>query len=80
MKRLIFLLFIALVSSQSYKKGLIDRTRYCKGGKLQNGKCKCPNSTALFKYECKPCIGGSIKSGRCKCPKGKFLKEMNVNY
>ena len=73
MKSLIFLLFLAFVSSQLNKRRL-DLTSFCKGGKLQNGKCICPNNTALFNYECKRCIGGSIISGRCKCPKGKTLK------
>ena len=73
MKRLIFLLLVALASSQIIKKRLIDRTSFCKGGNLQNGKCICPNNTALFNNECKRCIGGSIKSGRCKCSKGKTL-------
>ena len=79
MKRLIFLLLVALVSSQIIKKRLIDRTNFCKGGNLQNGKCICPNNTALFSNECKPCVGGSIKSGRCKCPKGKTLKGNECN-
>jgi hypothetical protein len=74
MKSLIFLLIVAFVSSQIIRKGLIDRINYCKGGKLQDGRCVCPNNTALFNNECKQCVGGSIMSGRCKCPKGKFLK------
>jgi hypothetical protein len=73
MKRLIFLLFIAFVSSQ-IKKGLIQRN-VCIGGKIENGKCKCPSKTALFGYECKPCISGKIILGRCKCPEDRKLVE-----
>ena len=73
MKSLIFLLFISFALSQIPQKGLIDRTRFCKGGRIQNRKCICPNNTALFNSECKPCVGGSIKFGRCNCPKDKYL-------
>jgi hypothetical protein len=71
MKSLFFLLFIAFVSSQ-IKKGLIQRN-VCIGGKIENGKCLCPNKTALIGFECKPCINGSIILGKCKCPQGKSL-------
>ena len=73
MKRLIFLLFIAFVSTQ-IKKGLILRN-VCIGGKIENGKCKCPSKTALFGTECKPCIGGAILNNKCICPKDKRLIE-----
>ena len=73
MKTLIFLIFIAFVSSQ-IKKGLIQRN-VCIGGKIENGKCKCPSKTALFGYECKPCISGKIILGRCKCPEDRKLVE-----
>jgi len=71
MKSLIFLLFIAFVTTQTIRKGLIDR-QFCIGGRL-NKTCQCPNNTALIGYECKPCIGGTIVSGKCTCPKGKAL-------
>ena len=71
MKTLLFLIFIAFVSSQ-IKKGLIQRNA-CIGGKIENGKCICPNKTALIGFECKPCINGTIILGKCKCPKGKSL-------
>ena len=74
MKSLIFLLFIVFASSQLPKKGLIDRTRFCKGGIIQNGRCICPNNTVLFNTECKPCVGGSIKFGKCQYPKGNSIK------
>ena len=78
MKSLIILLFIAFVSSDVIpnikikQKGLINRNA-CLGGKIENGSCKCPNSTALIGYECKPCIGGTIMLNRCRCPPGKLL-------
>ena len=79
MKSLIILLFIAFVSSDVIpnikikQKGLINRNA-CLGGKIEDGICKCPNNTALIRYECKPCIGGTIKFNRCKCPVGEYLK------
>ena len=73
MKRLFFILIIAFVSSQ-IKKGLILRN-VCIGGKIENGKCKCPSKTALFGTECKPCISGKIILGRCKCPEDRKLVE-----
>ena len=73
MKSIIFLLFIAFASSQIINKRLINKASLCKGGKLQDGRCICPNNTALFNNECKRCVGGSIKSSRCKCPNGKIL-------
>ena len=73
MKRLFFILFIAFVSSQ-IKKGLIQRN-VCIGGKIENGKCTCPNKTALIGFECKPCISGRIILGRCYCPKDRKLVE-----
>jgi len=76
MKSLIFLLFIAFVSSQIIGKGLIHRNA-CLGGKIEKGECICPNNTALIGYECKPCIGGSIMFGRCRCPRGKYLVGNN---
>ena len=76
MKNLIFLLFIVFISSMPLRKGLIDRN-VCIGGKIENGKCQCPNNTALIGYECKPCIGGSIMFGRCRCPRGKYLVGNN---
>ena len=76
MKNLIFLLFIVFISSMPLRKGLIDRN-VCIGGKIENGKCQCPSSTALIGYECKPCINGSIIAGRCKCPQGKILIRNN---
>ena len=72
MKSLIILLFIAFVSSLTIKKGLVERN-VCLGGKIKNGKCQCPNNTALIGSECKPCLGGTIIAGRCKCPQGKSL-------
>jgi hypothetical protein len=54
------------------RKGLINRND-CLGGKIEKGRCICPNSTALIGYECKPCIGGKILLNRCKCPQGKLL-------
>jgi len=65
MKRLFFLLFIAFVSSQ-IQKGLIQRNT-CKGGNIKNGRCTCPNKTALFGFECKPCINGTIINNKCRC-------------
>ena len=73
MKRLIFLLIITFVSTQ-IKKGLIIRN-VCIGGKIENGRCKCPSKTALFGAECKPCIGGAILNNKCICPKDKRLIE-----
>ena len=73
MKRLIFLLIITFVSTQ-IKKGLIIRN-VCIGGKIENGRCKCPSKTALFGAECKPCIGGVILNNKCICPKDKRLIE-----
>ena len=75
MKSLIFLIFLAFASSQIIKKRLIDRTSFCKGGELENGKCKCPNNTAFVNNECTRCIDGSIIAGKCNCPKGKILRE-----
>jgi len=72
MKSLIILLFIAFVSSMTIKKGLVDRN-VCLGGEIKNGKCQCPNNTALIGYECKPCLGGTIIAGKCKCPGGRSL-------
>ena len=43
------------------------------GGKIENGSCKSPNSTALIGYECKPCIGGTIMLNRCRCPPEMIL-------
>jgi len=74
MKSLIFLLLLVFASSQIPKKGLIDKTRFCKGGRIQNGRCICPNNTALFNTECKPCVGGSIKFGRCQYPKRNSIE------
>ena len=76
MKILIFLLFIVFTSSQIIGKRLINRNA-CLGGKIEKGKCLCPNNTALIGYECKPCIGGSIMFGRCRCPQGKYLVGNN---
>jgi len=82
MKTLIFILFIAFVSSSIFPTStpkkkfpirLINRNA-CLGGKIEDGICKCPNNTALIRYECKPCIGGTIKFNRCKCPIGEYLK------
>ena len=73
MKRLIFLLIITFVSTQ-IKKGLIIRN-VCIGGKIENGRCKCPSKTALFGAECKPCIGGAILNNKCICPQDKRLIE-----
>jgi hypothetical protein len=78
MKNLIFLLFIAFVLSNAnprlrdFLKPIIKR-KACLGGKIENGSCKCPNTTALIGYKCKPCIGGTIVLNRCKCPSGKYL-------
>ena len=47
------------------------------GGKIENGKYQCPNSTVLIGYECKPCIGGTIIFGGCKCPQWKSLVGNN---
>jgi len=71
MKSLIFLLFIAFVSSQ-IKKGLIERNT-CIGGNIENGRCICPNKTALIRFECRPCINGTVINSRCICPSGKKL-------
>ena len=71
MKSLIFLLFIAFVSSQ-IKKGLIERNT-CIGGNIENGRCLCPNKTALIRFECRPCINGTVINSRCICPSGKKL-------
>jgi len=73
MKRLIFLLIITFVSTQ-IKKGLIIRN-VCIGGKIENGRCKCPSKTALIGAECKPCIGGAILNNKCICSKDKRLIE-----
>ena len=40
MKSLIFLLFIAFVSSEVFP-GIINSNN-CIGGQIENGKCKCP--------------------------------------
>ena len=65
MKSLIFLLFIAYTSSFEFFPRL---SNYCIGGQIENGKCKCPDKTALIGKECKSCIGGSILFNKCKCP------------
>jgi len=72
MKILIFLLFIAVVSSTQspIPNGLINR---CKGGKILKGSCKCLNNTGLIGSECKPCKGGIIKNNRCICLPGRRL-------
>ena len=73
MKSLIFLLFIAFSSSFIMFPGRSINSNYCIGGQIENGKCKCPEKTALIGKECKPCIGGSILFNRCKCPQGRYL-------
>ena len=72
MKTLIFLLFIVFVSSDVIQKGLINR-KFCLGGRIVKGICRCQNKTALFRYECKPCIGGKIIFNRCRCPSTQYL-------
>ena len=74
MKSLIFLLFITFVSSELIPiiPKLADNNS-CIGGKIEKGRCICPNSTALIGYECKPCIGGKVILNRCRCPLGKYL-------
>ena len=72
MKNLIFLLFIAFVSSDAILKELINK-KACIGGRIINGICKCPNKKALIGYECKPCIGGKIMFNRCRCPVNQYL-------
>ena len=72
MKSLIFLLFIAYASPFIFFPGRLSN--YCIGGKIENGKCKCPDKTALIGKECKSCIGGSILFNQCKCPQGRYLE------
>ena len=72
MKSLIFLLFLAYVSSILIPGALIKNSN-CIGGQIENGNCKCLNKTALIGNECKPCIGGSIILNRCTCPSGRYL-------
>ena len=80
MKSLIFLLFIAFVSSDvipkknlTIQKGLINRIT-CLGGKIEKGNCICPNKTALIGHACKPCLDGTIISNRCVCPFRYYLE------
>jgi len=73
MKSLIVLLFIACESSIVFP----GRLNNCKGGQIENGKCKCPNKTALIEKECKPCVYGVIIFNKCTCPVGRYL-EGNV--
>ena len=73
MKSLIFLLFIAFASSIVFPGRLIN-SNYCIGGQIENGKCKCPDQTALIGKECKSCVGGSILFNKCRCPRGRFLE------
>ena len=79
MKSLIFLIFLAFASSQIIKKRLIDRTSFCKGGELENGKCKCPKGKTLKGNECKllkVCSEGYIRlyNNTCikKCPSNQI--------
>ena len=72
MKSLIFLLFITFASSIIFPGRLISNS--CIGGQIENGKCNCPNKTALIGKECKPCVDGSIMFNRCRCPKGRYLE------
>ena len=72
MKSLTFLLFIAYASSIVFPGRLTKN--YCIGGQIENGKCKCPDKTALIGKECKPCIDGSIMFNRCRFPKGRYLE------
>jgi len=76
MKSLIFLLFITFISSDINPNGLINKKVYI-GGKIENGRCKCPNKKALIGYECKPCIGGKIIFNRCRCTPMQYLIEMH---
>jgi len=74
MKSLIFLLFIAFVSSEVFP-GLINiNYNNCKGGQIENGKCKCPDKKILIGNECKSCTGGIIRFNRCICPRGRNLQ------
>ena len=82
MKRfLFFLLFILFSLSLELKtiKVPIKTNITCKGGKIMNNVCKCPNGKKLIKGECKiealKCIGGKLESGKCKCPGGNLLYE-----
>ena len=71
MKSLILLLFIAFSSSFIMFPERFIISYYCIGGKIENGKCKCPDKIALIGKECKPCIGGSIVLNSSKCPQGR---------
>ena len=75
MKSLIFLLFIAFVSSINIPiiPTLKDKNS-CIGGQIEKGVCKCPDKTALIGKECKPCVNGSIMFNRCRCPVGRYLE------
>ena len=80
MKILIFLLFIAFVSSKYIPrlKGSFEDRNYCMGGQIikdiRGETCRCLNRTVLFGNECKPCIGGFNMGNRCKCPNGRYLR------
>ena len=72
MEGLIFLLFIAFISSVKDQK-VFNRKNSCLGGKIENGSCKCPEKKALIGFECKSCIGGTIMFNRCRCPNDMYL-------
>jgi len=82
MKILIFLLFLAFVSSKYIPrhKGRFEGINNCIGGKIIKkviGRefCQCPDRTVLVGNECKPCIGGLKMFKSCRCPEGSFLFE-----
>ena len=72
MKSLIFLLFIAFVSSEVFP-GIINSNN-CIGGQIENGKCKCPDKKLLFGKECKPCVNGTIMFNKCICRRARYLE------
>ena len=83
-KCLIFLLFISFSLSldpRIIEKEINNKNNQtsCKGGRLINKVCKCPNGKKLIKGECKAvvikCKGGILESGKCKCPDGRLLYE-----
>jgi len=77
MKSLIFLLFIAFAVSSvimpPFQPGNVD-INYCRGGQIENGKCKCPDKTVLIGKACKKCVNGFVMFNRCRCPQGRYLE------
>ena len=80
MKSLIFLLFIAFVSSEVFPGIININYNNCKGGQIENGKCKCPDKKLLFGKECKPCANGTIMFNNCICRLARYLEGINSNY